>query len=169
MLTTVYTLSREAVGAAIGALAAVPAVSATWPTANVTIYVPFQVDVDSEVVQVFLFNGAAVSGNFDIGVYNFSGTKLGALGATAQAGVGVVQAVTVANIALTADSTYYLALWFSNTTATTFRVLSGNLGHLRALGVLQETNAAGLPTNFTPVAVAQDYLPCFGVTFKTVM
>jgi len=72
-----------------------------------------------------VYNGATVSGNFDIGIYDDQQNLIAHSGSTAQAGTTQWQVVAVS--AAFDPGVYYMALAFDNTTATTYGVSGGRL------------------------------------------
>lgn len=91
-----------------------------WPTANTAVYVPFYLETPVTVYQLGIYNGAVVSGNFDVGIYDALGTRLVSAGSTAQVGVSVLQMVNTTDTLL-APGQYFLATNVDNTTATVFQ------------------------------------------------
>jgi hypothetical protein len=133
------------------------AASAVWPTANLAIYVPFTLAIPGRVRQLGLFNGTVVSGNFDVGIYRYDGTRLISTGSTAQAGTSALQFVAAA-LDLP-PGRYYLGLALDNITATVFRQSQWTAAMLEALGVGQQASAFPLPATMTPVAPTNTNLP----------
>lgn len=140
--------------------------SAVWPAANRAILIPFRPSSRYLARRMFVHNGATVSGNIDLGIYNDDGTLLVSSGSTAQAGVSVMQYVDITDTWL-APGAYYLALAVDNTTATVFRGLASVMVG-RIAGMLQATTAFPLPARPTLETVASAYLPVIGVTSRTV-
>ena len=124
--------------------------------ANVVLYIPFQTVTSLTVRKTFWGNGAAVSGNIDVGVYDLAGTLLVSAGSTGQSGTTRVQVADVTDTALAAG-TYYLA-FVADTAGSTSRFLSvvPSAGICQALGILQQA-AVTLPlaTNASPATFAK--------------
>lgn len=137
--------------------------SGTWPATLRALYFPIRTAREALCSQFWWYNGAAVSGNVDAGIYSLGGRKLASTGSVAQAGTNAVQLADVTNFWLPPGA-YYLALVVDNTTATMFR-LAPNLVPLRSTGAAQQLLAGlPLPTTFTAAALASAYAPAFGVT-----
>lgn len=140
--------------------------SAVWPAANRAIYVPFYLVERMTATKMFVSNGAAVSGNIDLGIYNAAGTRLVSSGSTAQSGTATAQVVDITDTVLE-PGTYYMALAIDNTTATTLRN-GGAAILLKGMAFAQQASAFPLPATATLAAVASAYTPFFGVSFRTV-
>lgn len=162
------THSVEAIGTQLGARSAAAPVSATWPTTNLALAIPFVLHTTVTVVKMFLYNGATVSGNFDIGIYNESWARQVASGSTAQAGTSAVQEVNTADTQLVAGR-YYLALNFDNTTATVFRSITA-APYNAMIGMAQQAvGAVTLPNPFVPALIATDFVPLCGLSLRTLV
>lgn len=141
-----------------------------WPTANTAIYFPVIVTEDCTITKLFVFNGATVSGNIDVGVYDSSGTKKISAGSTAQAGTNVLQEFNVADTAITAGL-YYVGVALDNTTGTLSKRGIPNLGISateggQSLGIAEQTSAFPLPATATFAALSSDYLPTAGFSIS---
>jgi len=112
--------------------------SGTWPAANRAIFIPFRLTQTVTVTLMWVFNGATVNGNFDIGIYDKDGTRLVSNGVTAQVGVNQIQTVDITDTVI-GPGLFYMALAFDNTVATVFR---SNLAFriAKVLGVAQMDN-----------------------------
>lgn len=110
---------------------------------------------------MFVVNGGTANGNIDLGVYHMSGAAVITVGATAQSGTNARQYVTAK--ALLSPGSYYMGLSLSSGTGTTFRSAPTTV-LIRITGCLQEASANPLPSSMTPAAVANAYLPFFGIT-----
>lgn len=112
--------------------------SQAWVGANTAVATPVYIPDHRTVKQLYIFNGATVSGNFDIGLYGaipqsvvaaaedypapiHPGSLLTSSGATAQAGTSQWQEVNVADVEV-GPGWYFLAAAFNNTTATVMRL-----------------------------------------------
>lgn len=132
---------------------------ATWPTANLAILYPIRIAYPTVITRMFWQNGATVSGNVDIGIYDSQGNRIVSSGSTAQAGVSVIQSVDTTDVTLQ-KGIYYIAMACDNTTATFRRLTSGTATRLRAAGVLNNTTAFPLPSSLTLAgSLVQNYLP----------
>jgi hypothetical protein len=144
------------------------AASATWPTANRGIFTYFAIQTPVTITQLFCYNGATVSGNVDMGIYDAGGRRIVSIGSTAQAGVNQLQLFDITDTTLFPDL-YLLALSCDNTTATFFRTQIG--ATFRALGaaVTGAATVFPLPASMSPGVVNADYIPLMGLTTKTVV
>lgn len=141
--------------------------SSAWPAANRAIYVPFALAAPYGVQRVWWVNGTTANVNVDCGVYTVGGTRLGAIGSTAQSGTSVLQSAALALYLL--PGSYYMALLLSATTGHTFRT-SPAVANQQLLGMAQQAvGATALPATATFAAVASAYLPLFGITSRTVI
>lgn len=162
--------SYEAQGGAISYLTANAMASAVWPTTNLAILYPFRVLIPFTIASLYVANGAAVSGNFDIGIYDDGGgsstiNRLVSLGSTAQAGTSAPQATAAAYTLLPGN--YYAALCFDNTTATTQSRAVGTGALMGALGYAQVANGAvTLGATLSLALCTTGYIPLFGPSQK---
>ena len=141
--------------------------ASAWGTANVAIHMPFIVRHSFPIKQLRLVNGAAVSGNLDLGVYDsdaegLARTLLVSTGSTAQSGTTDVQLVNVSTNILSAGL-YYMASVLDNGTGEVFGPslrLQTNLSSADSIntmdGVFQEASAFPLPATATPVLLTAD-------------
>lgn len=161
-----HTLSQECVGLEMSGwnITSNPA-SAVWVGTNVALYMPFTLQRPAIAYRLWIANGAAVSGNFDIGLFDMAGNKLVSSGATAQSGTSVRQVLDITDTLLPRGTTW-LGLSFDNVTATTLRS-NPNALYLAALGVYQEASAYTLPATATYVRTTYAYLPHCGILFRS--
>lgn len=163
--------SLEALGFQLAALTQqAGGASGTWPTANLAYYVPFDLTMTRIVQKMFVANGATSSGNFDLGIYTDSGTRLVSTGATAQGTISVLQEVStnVSGYGLP-PGRYRMAMAVDNTTATFHRSPSSGTQFSGPAGLAQQTTAYVLPSTATFAAPAASYLPLFGISFRTLV
>ncbi len=145
-------------------VSAIPA-TATWPTANLGLFIPFFLPCRFVLRRMFCLNGSAVSGNIDLGVYSMDGSKIVSAGSTAHSGTSTVQIVTVTETVL-APGRYYMALSCSNTTSQFLRQSIGVLGAQNG-GIVQaatQVPLANLPTFASP---SNTFIPVFGISSIT--
>lgn len=163
---TVNPMGYEEIGGAMRMLGGTAPASIAWPTSNLVILEPFTLNQTTNFLCLAVANGAAVSGNFDIGIYDDgAGTstvnRLVSSGSTAQSGTNVPQSVSAA-FTLPAGN-YYAALCFDNTTATTWAKNASAAIALQGFGYAQVTNGAvTLPSTLTLALMASVYMPIFG-------
>jgi hypothetical protein len=120
-------------------------------TANSAYYTQILVPNAITVYQLGVLNGGTVSGNFDLGIYNSSLTKVISTGSTVQAGVSAIQLVDISDTALSAG-VYYLAFAADNITGL-YQHSGVNILMTRASGCSQQASAFPLPA--TAVFAAQ--------------
>jgi hypothetical protein len=142
--------------------------SATYISANRAIYIPFALASTATFVKMFVINGAAVSGNIDVGIYNEAGTRLVSSGSTAQAGTSAIQEFDITDTTLS-EGIYYLAVAMDNTTGTLQRGTGSSL-RLQMTGMAIQASAFPLPATATFAALAaSDYVPCIAATTRTLV
>lgn len=129
-----------------------------WPTANLAIFVPFVVYHPITVFAIEWFNGSAVAGNIDVGIYDEFGNKIVTLGAVAQAGTNARQKGDIADTALLPGQ-YTMAMSASSTSAQLGLHSPASLTHGRAMGCFQMASAHPLPATATYAAYAQTKIP----------
>lgn len=93
--------------------------SAVWPTANTVLFFPFTVTGNADEAPraysgVIVMNGAAVSGNIQVGIYDALGNKIAATASTAQAGTTAPQRINFATPVQLIPGRYYLAVGLDN-------------------------------------------------------
>lgn len=159
-------LSELSIGLQLASNAAVVPASAVWPSANLGIYVPFALPRTMTVLKLFWVNGATVAGNVDCGIYDASLNKIISTGAVAQATINVAQSVDITDTVLPGPANYYMCLSASLATATFFRT-TPVVSILKASGMAQQASAHPLPASLTLAAVANAYVPIFGLAFRT--
>ena len=142
-----------------------PPSSSTWVAANRAIAYPIYLPDWVTVVKMWVANGAAVSGNIDIGIYNEAFSKLVSIGSTAQAGTSVNQVFDITDVSL-APGRYYVAVAMDNTTGTVLRSAI-TTPMQRFMGCVQMASAFPLPSTFTPATMANAHIPHAGITTRT--
>jgi hypothetical protein len=171
-LLTIQTFGDESVGYTVGdPLNQAGLGSNAWTTANLAVYFPFQVFMPFLVQKVFWANGATVSGNVDVGVYNRDGVLLFNSGSTAQATIGAIQSATpsAAPYMLLPDY-YYFAVACSSATATMQGTPTSSNDLYQHCGICQQAlGALPLPATWTPATITTTtvLIPAAGVTAKT--
>ena len=121
--------------------------SAVWFAANEAVFVPFYLTNPVLVTRIFVLNGAAVSGNVDVGIYTQDGNLIVGGGGAAQAGTNQPQYFNIADTMLGAGR-YYIACVLDNVTGRVFRDNINN-NRARQLGILRATSAYPLPSSAT--------------------
>lgn len=149
-----------------GAYSTAPS-SAVWVSANRALFIPFSLYAPATAYSMVMMNGAAVSGNLDMGIYTEDGTRLASFGATAQVGLNRTQRFTFASPLNLAAGNYYMASVFNNATGQVFRrAWSANVG--RIFAVYQQGTAFPLPARATFAINSSGFLPIMGVKFNSV-
>ncbi len=158
-LSTITPWSMEAFGSATSA--SLPA-SATYPSANRALFIPFQTETPIVIPSMICVNGTAVSGNIDMGIYSVDGRRLTSKGSTAQTGTSTLQRLTFTAPLSLGAGFYFMAFACDNTTATLLRRgLTAQAA--RALGMFQMATAFVLPATATFAAVASSFFPAMAI------
>jgi len=148
------------------AYTAFPQTGGAWPTAGLAIYMPAAIPWRALLRKVVIYNGNAVSGNFDVGIYDTGGTRLWSSGATAQSGTSQEQVIDVSPDLLLSPGMHYVGLVSDNTTGKFFRL---GLSGLVCVLLGQYTQAAAYPLPAT-ATFAYDYstsfVPFVGLAFE---
>lgn len=137
--------------------------AAAWPVAKLVKYVPFSVYDVILVDTLWVYNGATVAGNMDLGIYDKNGTRLVNSGSTARTGnANVAQFVTISSTALV-PGFYFLAVTLDTNTDTVRHGSTAVTGCILQ-GVLDETTGSfGLPATATYGLATQIGVPFCGV------
>ena len=134
--------------------------TAVWLTANLAVLMPFIVETPCTVTQFWWYNGTAVSGNVDIGLFSWAGSRLVSAGATVQAGTSTIQVVNTTDTAI-GPGDYYLGMVMDNITGNVFRSQPTN--HvLMSCGVQQMATAYPLPATVTFANPVNSWVPVCG-------
>lgn len=167
-LFTLHTLSPGIEHTRMG-VAFTSFVSAVWPTANRAMFLPFTLETPATCYQLFCHNGATVSGNVDMGIYDSGGTRKVSIGSTVQAGVSTLQLFDIADTALD-PGLWYLALALDNISATILRFATVVAQtHCMEMGQRFADTAFPLPASVTYVEDTSitGHLPYFGGQFRS--
>lgn len=140
--------------------------STAWPTASKAIYIPFTVSVPTTIIGGGTYNGSAVSGNFDVGIYDDQQNQLVHSGSTAQSGTSAWQVVTLTSTTLD-PGIYYMALALDNTTGTVLGYTNTFTSMNRAFGIYQQTSAFVLPNPAVFAVNATGFIPIVALTTRT--
>lgn len=163
---------QSGVGAASHAGAIAAPASATWPAANIGIFVPFVIPEPVTFTKMFWLNGSAAGGNWDVGIFDESGNLKVAAGTTVGSGNSLYQTVDITDTALSRGR-WYMGICCDSITANRAFAAVPTAGILQGLGVVQDSACAPpLSTNANPAtyaAMAQAFLPMFGAQgYRTV-
>lgn len=145
--------SLESLGSDMSHLALGAPSSQILASSNQAEFIPFRLVAAISVVKLFVYNGATVSGNIDVGIYDKDGNRLVSSGTTAQAGVNSIQAFDVTDTAI-GPGLFYLAVVLDNATGTVFQWVLGSIAQGQALGLATETSAFPLPATATMTTFA---------------
>jgi hypothetical protein len=146
--------------------------SVAWPTANRALYVPFTISEPGyTATQMFVYNGTAVSGNIDVGIYDVTLARLVSMGSTAQAGTSAIQTFNITDTALP-PGRYWMGVAMDNTTGTLFRW--GDQFPSVAAGMFTQASAwsSGMPSTATVASMGglgAGYVPCIAMTSGSVV
>jgi hypothetical protein len=138
-----------------------------YPAANRAVYIPFVLYRPATAYKMFLFNGAVVSGNIDLGIYDKAGVRLASIGSTVQAGTSNLQEVAFASPVQLGPGYYFMAMSMDNITGQVLRRALGN-NEGQAAGQYQQGSAFPLPATATLNALSSSYIPLIGVKFYDV-
>ena len=152
----------------LGGIYRLTPVSRAWITANAAVFIPFRISSPIVLAQLFIYNGATLSGNFDVGIYDAAGTKIVSTGSTDQT-TGTINLLRVVDITdtLIGPGVFYLAAAMDNITGTMMGILGGGLNS-RSMGCVQTATAFPLPATVTFATNAQ-IIASIGATTKTVI
>lgn len=125
------------------------------PTANLAYYMPVRVAAPCSVLDMNL-QVIVSSGNLDVGVYSWAGTRLVSSGSTAVGAAGM-QKVGLTDTSL-GPGWHFLAIAIDNTSAI-FRAADITAPNLRMCGFRQETSAFPLPATATFAALSTGTAP----------
>ena len=171
-LHTIHAWSMEALGPFLQSVLATndlsAQASATWPSANLALYIPFVLVHPVLVVKLWIHNGATASGNVDVGIYDEKGTRLTSAGSTAQSGTSALQIFDITDIFI-GPGLFYMATSHSSTAGTRFRVALGSTVDNKAGGMLQQASAHPLPATATFATLSNNYVPMFGLSTRVTL
>lgn len=132
-------------------------VSATWPVANLAIYMPVIFPADCTLYSLNAVGNNA-TGNYDLGFYSPAFARLASKGTTANA--AAVLTLSLPNIRVAGGDVYYAAITFSSTSSA---LVAGGVAGLFAViaGFAQQATALPLPSPGVPATFAQAIFPLF--------
>jgi len=162
--TVISTASRESIGQNF--VRSNPG-SGTWPANNRALFVPIVLPGPVRVKRLFAVNGAAASGNIDMGLYRQDGVKIITAGSTMQTGTNQPQFFNITDTDL-APGRYYLAIALSSTVGTNYR-WNFPLGLMQLTGLAQMASAFALPDPITFTQAANAYMPWCGMEIGRVL
>jgi hypothetical protein len=121
-----------------------------WPTANLAIYIPFEVTELFVAKSMFVLNGTTLGGNIMMGIYTQDGRLIASVGgaSTAQVNNNALDIIAFASPVSLAPGNYFMALACDSGTAKIY--CSTNLRNASAQsGCQQQTSAMPLPSQAT--------------------
>lgn len=143
--------------------------STNWPVANRAIYLAFELDRPMIATQMYVYNGsAAVTGNWDLGLYSADGTRLVSTGSTAQTGGNAPQVFNITDTYLDRGA-FYLGIVASSVSLSVYRFAGGAGFDWLIWGGLHETSALPLPATATFAANITQFIPVCGFTGGSVL
>lgn len=137
-----------------------------WPLANLALLIPVHISSPGlTLMEGQAFCGTGAGGNFDIGLYSISGTRLTSSGATARTASTYVATTTMTNFPLPVGD-YYMAMSCDGTTnfGGAVTVVGGNA---EAIGICEAGSAYPLPSSLTPVVSTRTLIPGFVLLLRT--
>ncbi len=170
---------RQGFGGPLIASQGMPSTSSAWSSlggANRATFFYIRFSSPGIITKLWWRNGAAVSGNVDIGLFgigtdNLPGARIVSSGSTAQSGAGVMQEVNITDYAVEFPQKLYVGLVLDNNTGTIFSGFAGTQ-YLRVMGFVEQASAFPLPATpaatraaMTGSSVATD----FGVAFRALV
>lgn len=156
--------SYEAIGSVLRNIAFATPGSAVYPTANMSIGYPFSVSEPVVYVKMYWLNGAAASGNLDVGIYDDLGNLLVSSGSTAQGTINVKQELNTTDFSPIPGTRYYCFIACDNGTGALFRWAPAQAAQMASVGCVQVAANFPLVTGVTFVKAATAYLPIFGAS-----
>jgi hypothetical protein len=136
----------------------------TWATANRAILCPVRPRIDTLVTKLVWRSGTTMAGNYDVGIYTQSGTRLWSKGSTAAPATATNTIEVVSpSVQLTGGELYYLAMAWDGTTpvvvglAPTTSQQQVNIDNQN--DILSVLSAFPLPNPIAPGATASSLIP----------
>ncbi len=169
-LITIHPWTLESLGhdlQGIGGTLYTALASSNWPSANLAIFVPFSLSEEILVTHLWTANGAAASGNLDVGIYTLGGRRLCSAGSTAMSGTSTIQLFDITDYLL-GPGEFYLGMSCSNTTAQFLRGVTGSANRGKLLGLAEQASALALPAAATLATYTQNYVPLFGLAMRAI-
>lgn len=154
----ISSFSPESVGREIGAMVGGLTSSSAWGTANLAVYIPFEVYNPLSIVNGAFTVGTVVAGNVDLGIYNSFGDLLTSAGSTLVTGASTINILNFTDVTLN-PALYYMAIAFDTTTVTLTTFTSLSNPELRSIGVFQQTTAFPLPATAVFALNTQTQIP----------
>lgn len=119
-----------------------------WFSANGAIYIPLNLPNTVLLSHFLVMNGASISGNLDLGLYNVQRQRIVSSGSVAQTGTNALQTISVPPV-LIMPGFYWMALAVDNTSAILWGwntvVFDSNAIEARMWGIWKQESAFPLP------------------------
>jgi hypothetical protein len=174
-LVTIHPFSMESIGPDLAAngLYFSSTTSAAWQVANAALLIPFTLTKQATFVEAFWYNGATVTYNVDVGVYDTGGNLLGHTGSIVSSGTSAIQIAALTASFKAGPGSFYLAIVASSTSMTFTGVTTASITMLQAMGCAYIA-ASDLPlatgktiASLSPVGFSR--VPMFGVSTRSVL
>ena len=167
----IATASQLSVGIELSAYGAAAPTSAGWPTASGAIFVPFYLPETVIFRRLHWLNGAAISGNVDMGIYSIDDlgasvlalTRVVSTGSVAQAGINGLQSFDITDTTL-GPGRFYFALAINNVTATVFRWTLATAEFVKLIHLFRRATHFPLPATTTVATDETNYIPVMGAS-----
>ena len=170
-LVTIHPWSLEAIGtdlvSQVKYLSA--AAGAAFPTVNLAIWIPFSLTKQITAQKMFWYNGSVVNATYMVcvGIYDSCNNLIWTSGNIAQSTASVVQSTSMSVATQTmGPGNFYMALSCNTTTATFFSTTMAASIFPAITGMAQQATANPLPTTGSPIQIAGNYIPLFGLTTR---
>lgn len=168
MLPTVTPWHHESLGGdlATGSIGNIAGSSTAWPASSLALFVPFVLAAPVSIGQAFTSNGASTGDSIDLGIYTSDFRRLVSTALQAQSGTSALQVFGLTTTQF-GPGRFFMAISVNGTTSTLI-ARAPTAAFMRAMGCFQQDlSGAGtpgtLPATATPAAVANAYLPVFGL------
>lgn len=149
--------------------AAAPVSTSGMAVNNNALYIPFVLLQAKTARKMSIRNGATITSNVDVGIYNSAFTRLVSIGGVAQAGASAQQVFDIADTVLQ-PGLYYIGISMSSTTGLLTTWVNPGSSVLVNAGCFQESGAYPLPATATPASVNNtvNNVPVVIIHFTTV-
>jgi len=138
---------------------------ATWPGANLALFIPFYLPERTTFLLAWWRNGDTIGNNVDVAVYDEDYNRLYSIGSTAQVGTVTNQTVVI-NWTL-GPGRFYLAMSQDDTTGKIYRcTTTAAITTMRCTGLCEQAAAFPLPNPMAPTALTTNYLPIVGLSTR---
>jgi len=167
MRNILSTVSPGGSAHSLAALGVAITASGTWPVANRAIFQPFTLLERVVVRNLFIANGIAAAGNFDLGIYDALLERIVSTGPTAQAGTSILQFVNIVSTPLEPGE-YFWAAAFDNAPSTVAQFVQAAASiQLLSAGFL--ASSYPLPVRITGTFSGSLVLPVQGMGFDRLL